>query len=63
MRSATAWLISQLIISVIYRLQQAGKYNSLTQEEADAELARITAALSSDLPSPQELIDQGRRQP
>lgn len=59
MNPAIAWLISQLILQTITRLQQSGKYDSLTQEEAELEVARITAQLRTELPSPADLIKQG----
>lgn len=59
MNPAVAWLVSQLILQTITRLQQSGKYDSLTQEEAELEVARITAQLRTELPSPADLIKQG----
>lgn len=64
MNPNTAWFIAQLVMLGVNRLQQNGKYDSLTQSEAEAEVARITAQLQtkdSGLPSPQELIQQGER--
>lgn len=52
---ALAWLIAEMAKLVINRLAQAGKLNNLTQAQAEAEFASISAALPSVLPSPEEL--------
>lgn len=55
MNQWVAWLIGQTSIMILDRLRQTGKYDSLTEAEARAELARLTGNLSTELPSPEEL--------
>lgn len=51
----TAWLISEIIKLTAQRLLEAGKFDSLTEEEAKAMALQIGGGLSSTLPSPEEL--------
>lgn len=55
MSRAVAWLIAELIKITLQRIEGSGKFNSLTQAEADQMVVTLTAALSSQLPSPTDL--------
>jgi hypothetical protein len=55
MSAAVAWLIAELIKITLQRIEGSGKFNSLTQAEADQMVVTLTAALSTTLPSPTDL--------
>lgn len=63
MNPAVIWLISQLIGQTVNRLQQTGKYDTLSQAEAEDELQRVAASLSTNLPTPEDLINKGENDP
>ena len=56
MSPALAWLIAEVVKLTVSRVQGAGKLNTLTQAEAEAELTKMTESLSTDLPSPDDLV-------
>lgn len=55
MSPALAWLIAEATKLVVQRVEQAGKYNTLTQAEADAMVVSLTQGLQVSLPSPEDL--------
>lgn len=55
MSKAVAWVIAELIKITLQRIEGSGKFNSLTQAEADQMVVTLTAALSTTLPSPADL--------
>jgi len=55
MSPAVAWLIAEIIKLTVQRIMDAGKFDSLTQEEAEAMIPTLTGELSTNLPSPEEL--------
>lgn len=57
------WLLQELIKLGIERLQDAGKFNTLTEEEAKAMFSQIVAALPERVKSPEELEAEGNPPP
>jgi hypothetical protein len=55
MSPALAWLIAELTKMVVLQVSNAGKYDSLTEAEAQSVALSIGATLSTALPSPQDL--------
>ncbi len=55
MNAWTAWLISEIIKLTAMRLLEKGKFDTLTEEEAKAEALKIGNALSTSLPTPEDL--------
>lgn len=55
MSPAVAWLIAELTKLALQRIEGSGKFNTLTQAEADQMVLTLTAALDSTLPSPTDL--------
>lgn len=56
MSPALAWLIAEATKLVVQRVEAMGKYNTLTQEEADAMVVTLSQSLPATLPSPEDLI-------
>lgn len=54
-----AWLISELTMLAVRRLQEAGKFDTLTEEEAKAMALQIGNSLSTNLPTPEDLEGGG----
>ena len=55
MSPALIWLIAELTKLVVQRVSDAGKFNSLTEAEAEKMVLDIGASLSTSLPTPEEL--------
>lgn len=55
MSPAVAWLIAELTKLAVTRIEQMGKFDSLTQAEAEAMVLDISGKLSTVLPTPEEL--------
>lgn len=55
MSPALAWLIAEATKLIVQHIESAGKFNTLTQAEADAKLAELTQTLPPTLPSPEDL--------
>lgn len=55
MSPALAWLIAEMTKLVVQRIEGSGKFNTLTQAEADQMVVTLSGALSSTLPSPTDL--------
>jgi hypothetical protein len=52
---ATLWLIQETVKLVAAHLSQQGKFNGLTQPEAEAMITRIAAGLTTNIESPEIL--------
>lgn len=55
MSPALAWLIAEVTKLTVSRIEQIGKFDSLTQAEAEAMVQQIAGQLSTTLPSPEDL--------
>lgn len=55
MSPALAWLIAEATKLIVQHVEQQGKYNSLSQAEADAMVQTLTQSLPLSLPSPEDL--------
>lgn len=55
MSPALAWLIAEATKLIVQHIESAGKFNTLTQAEADAKLEELTQTLPPTLPSPEDL--------
>lgn len=51
----TIWFLQEAIKIAIQRLSGIGALDGITEEQAKAELARLTADLPAQLPTPEEL--------
>lgn len=59
MSKAAAWLIAEMVKILIQRLNDSGKYQNLTEEDARTIIDQISASLSTSLPSPEDLEKSG----
>jgi len=55
MGPGVAFLIVELVKLGLNRVNQAGKFNTLTEDEAKAEFQAIAAGLPTTLPTPEQL--------
>ena len=55
MSPAVAWLIAEITKLVVQRVENAGKFNTLTQPEAEAMVISLSSGLKTSLPSPEDL--------
>ena len=55
MNPAAIWLAVELLKLGIDRLTKSGKYDGLTQEQAELQLKQIVDSLSTTLQTPEEL--------
>lgn len=58
MSPALLWLIMEGTKLIVQRVEGAGKFNTLTQAEAEAMVTQLSSGLSTTLPSPEELEGQ-----
>lgn len=49
------FLLQEVVKVTLRRINDSGKYNSLTEDEAKQAIADISAGLSTSLPSPGDL--------
>jgi hypothetical protein len=50
-----AWLIAEATKLVVQRIEEQGKFNSLTQDEAAAMVQTLSDSLIETLPDPEDL--------
>jgi hypothetical protein len=55
MSPAVAWLIAEMTKLLVQRIEGAGKFNTLTQAEAEAMVTQLSTGLSTSLPTPDDL--------
>jgi hypothetical protein len=55
MTPAVAFLIAEGVKLIMQHLQNRGQLNTLTQDQAEAMVAQLAAALPTTLPSPEDL--------
>lgn len=55
MSPALAFLIAEITKLIVVRVEGAGKFNTLTQAEAEAMVAQLSAGLGTSLPTPEDL--------
>lgn len=59
MNPAVAFLVAEMVKLLLQRLNDSGKYQNLTEADARAIIDEMSAALSTSLPSPEDL-EQGQ---
>lgn len=55
MTPAVVWLIAEMVRLAVEKIQATGKLNTLTQEEAEAMVAKMATGLPDTLPTPEDL--------
>lgn len=58
-----AWLIAEVTKLVVMRVENQGKFSTLTQEEAEAMVLQLSDGLSTELPTPEELENPAPKKP
>jgi hypothetical protein len=53
------WFLTEGIKLLVGRLNDTGKYNTMTEEEAQAEFNTLVASLPAKVKSPEELESEG----